>query len=140
MKEKIKKSEEEWREALTEEEFYVLRKKGTEVAFTGKYLDNKKEGIYLCAGCGAELFSSKTKYDSGSGWPSFWEPISRENLDTKIDKSLGTVRIELLCSRCGGHLGHVFTDGPKPTGERYCINSVSLKFKDKAKKAKQDKE
>jgi peptide-methionine (R)-S-oxide reductase len=130
MKEKIKKSDEEWKKELSDEEFRILRKKGTEPPFTGKYHDNKKKGRYFCAGCGTELFSSDTKYDSGSGWPSFYSPIDDENVETKPDLSLGMKRTEILCSKCGGHLGHVFEDGPKPTGQRYCVNSASLKFKD----------
>ncbi len=131
MEKKVKKSDEEWRKSLTPEEFHVLREKGTEPAFTGKYLDNKGKGIYLCAACGNELFSSDTKFESGSGWPSFWAPVIKENLDTKPDDSLGMHRIEVLCSRCGGHLGHVFDDGPKPTGKRFCVNSAALHFKEK---------
>ncbi len=131
MKQKIKKSDEEWKKDLTSEEYHVLREKGTDPAHTGKYLDNKGKGIYLCAGCGKELFSSDTKFESGSGWPSFWAPISEENLDAKPDDSLGMLRTEVLCSRCGGHLGHVFDDGPRPTGKRFCINSAALHFKEK---------
>jgi peptide-methionine (R)-S-oxide reductase len=108
MKEKIKKSDEEWKKELSDEEFRILRKKGTEPPFTGKYHDNKKKGRYFCAGCGTELFSSDTKYDSGSGWPSFYSPIDDENVETKPDLSLGMKRTEILCSKCGGHLGHVF--------------------------------
>jgi len=133
MEKKVTKSEKEWRKNLTPEEFHVLREKGTEPAFTGAYLDNKAKGIYLCTGCGNELFSSDTKFDSGSGWPSFWAPVAKENLDTKPDNSLGMRRTEVLCSRCGGHLGHVFEDGPKPTGQRFCINSNALHFKEEKK-------
>ena len=126
--ESVVKSEEEWRGCLTPEEFRILREKGTEMAFTGKYNKHNEKGVYTCAGCGAELFSSETKYDSGSGWPSFWKPISDEKVDTETDNSLFMKRTEIICSRCGGHLGHMFEDGPRPTGLRYCVNSVSLGF------------
>lgn len=139
MKQKIKKSDDEWKKNLTPEEFHILREKGTEPAFTGKYLDNKEKGIYFCAGCGNELFSSDKKFDSGSGWPSFWAPVAKENLDTKPDDSLGMHRTEVLCSRCGGHLGHVFDDGPNPTGQRFCINSNSLHFKEEIKNSMKKK-
>lgn len=130
---KIKKSEEEWGKCLTPEEFRILRKKGTEVPFTGKYVHNKKKGMYVCAGCGNKLFSSDTKYDSGTGWPSFWTPASKDSIEAKPDSSLMMNRTEVLCKKCGGHLGHVFDDGPEPTGLRYCINSASLGFKGKKK-------
>lgn len=129
MTEKIIKPEEYWRKKLTPEQYRILREKGTERAFSGEYYFHKEEGIYLCRGCGQELFSSETKYDSGSGWASYWQPIRKESVEFKKDKSLGMIRTEVTCSKCGGHLGHVFEDGPKPTGLRYCINSESLKFK-----------
>jgi peptide-methionine (R)-S-oxide reductase len=127
----MNRTEEEWKQILTPEQYRVLREKGTERAFTGAYWNNHAKGIYLCAGCGQELFDSETKFDSGTGWPSFWEPIQKANVAEKEDRSHGMVRAEVLCSRCGGHLGHVFDDGPRPTGLRYCINSVSLEFKAK---------
>lgn len=128
MSESVLKSEEEWRGCLTPDEYRILREKGTEMAFTGKYNKHSEDGVYICAGCGAELFSSDTKYDSGSGWPSFWKPISHETIVEETDRSLFMTRTEILCKRCGGHLGHVFEDGPQPTGLRYCVNSVSLDF------------
>lgn len=121
----------EWKEKLTEMEYYVLREKGTERAFTGDLWNNHDKGTYICAACKLPLFESSTKFESGSGWPSFYQPISKENVAEETDKTYGMSRTEVLCSRCGGHLGHVFQDGPKPTGLRYCINSVSLDFEKK---------
>jgi len=126
MAEDVTKTDEEWREKLSPEQYEVLRHKATERPFTGKYVDVKDKGTYRCAGCGAELFSSDTKFDSGTGWPSFYEPANRENVELHEDRSHGMVRTEVTCKRCGGHLGHVFDDGPRPTGQRYCINSCSL--------------
>ena len=131
MAEKVKRTENEWKEALTKDQFIVLRQKGTEAPFTGEYYDNKENGIYFCAACGQELFSSDSKFDSGTGWPSFTEPNQQENVVLKEDNSHGMKRTEVLCSSCGGHLGHVFDDGPAPTGERFCMNSISLDFKKK---------
>ena len=131
MSEKIVKSDAEWKAQLTDEQFRVLRKHGTERAFTGEYNDDKQAGVYLCAACGNELFASDTKFDSGTGWPSFYAPAVPENVGTEIDRTLWMKRTEVHCDRCGGHLGHVFEDGPAPTGLRYCINSVSLKFQKK---------
>jgi peptide-methionine (R)-S-oxide reductase len=124
----LPRTEAEWRERLTSEQFEVLRNKGTERAFTGEYAFSKEDGVYRCAGCGAELFSSEAKYESGTGWPSFWQPIDSDAVELHEDKSLFMRRTEVTCARCGGHLGHVFNDGPRPTGERYCMNSVSLQL------------
>jgi peptide-methionine (R)-S-oxide reductase len=124
----VNKSDEEWRSALSREQYDVLRRKGTERAFTGRYWDAKDKGVYRCAGCGAELFSSDTKFDSGTGWPSFTEPANTANVELHTDYSHGMVRTEVVCKQCGGHLGHVFDDGPRPTGKRYCINSCSLEL------------
>ena len=121
--------ENEWRKKLTREQYKVLREKGTERPFTGIYWDNHEKGRYYCAACGAPLFDSDTKFESGSGWPSFYAPIDEKKIKIQADRSLGMVRTEVLCKKCGGHLGHVFPDGPKPTGQRYCINSISLNFK-----------
>ena len=124
----VVKSDAEWQKTLTADQFRVLRKKGTEIAFTGAYWDNHENGIYRCAGCGLTLFSSKTKYESGTGWPSFTAPIDPSHVKIATDNDLGMQRDEVQCARCGGHLGHVFDDGPPPTGERYCLNSASLEF------------
>jgi len=127
---KLKYSEEEWKRILTPKQHHVLRQKGTELAFSGEYVNNKKKGRYVCAGCGNLLFSSGDKYESKSGWPSFTKPAEEEKIETQIDDTHYLKRTEVICSRCGGHLGHVFEDGPAPTGKRYCINSAALKFKE----------
>ena len=125
------KTEEEWKKTLSPEEYHVMREGGTEPPFTGKLLKNKKTGMYVCAACGNELFSSDTKFDSGTGWASFWDTVNKDNIEEIVDDRFGMRRIEVRCKKCGAHLGHVFEDGPKPTGQRYCINSMSLKFDEK---------
>jgi peptide-methionine (R)-S-oxide reductase len=130
--EKITRSNEEWKKILTPEEYHVLREEGTERAFSGEYWDEKRDGVYRCAGCGQVVFDSETKFDSGTGWPSFSEPADDDAIGTREDRSWFMTRTEVHCSRCGGHLGHVFDDGPQPTGLRYCINSVSLDFEKRA--------
>jgi peptide-methionine (R)-S-oxide reductase len=128
MSAKITKSEEEWKAELAPEQYHVLREKGTEPPFAGAYWNEHRKGMYVCAGCGNPLFASETKFDSGTGWPSFYQPVVDENVTQEPDDSLGVHRTEVLCSRCGGHLGHVFDDGPHPTGKRFCINSCALKL------------
>jgi peptide-methionine (R)-S-oxide reductase len=129
MADKIEKTDAEWRAELTPEQYHITREKGTERAFTGAFWDNHAPGTYVCVCCGQELFKADTKYDSGTGWPSFWTPVSKDAVETETDRSLFMSRTEVMCSKCEAHLGHVFPDGPEPTGLRYCINSASLKLK-----------
>ena len=138
MTHEIQKTDEEWRSQLTPEQYDVTRREGTERAFTGQYWDHKGDGVYRCVCCGETLFDSATKFDSGSGWPSFWAPIGEGHVHTQADSNLGMRRVEVECRRCGAHLGHVFEDGPKPTGMRYCVNSASLQFSDRERGEQED--
>jgi len=131
MSDKIEKTDDEWKKTLTPQQYHVLREKGTERPFTGEYAETHDPGTYRCAGCGNPLFSSDTKYESGSGWPSFYEPVAKDAVETETDRKFGMTRNEVLCAKCGGHLGHVFPDGPTPTGLRYCMNSAALKLEKK---------
>lgn len=135
---RVELSEAEWRRRLDDETYRVLRQKGTEPAFSGRYCRTKEAGVYRCAGCAAELFDAETKFESGSGWPSFWQAVRPEAVELRSDHSHGMTRTEVLCARCGGHLGHVFPDGPEPTGERYCVNSISLELEPEAADAGED--
>ena len=137
-KPKVNKTEDEWRTELSDYEYQITRQAATEPPFTGEYTDTKTQGTYVCRCCGEPLFSSDTKYDSGSGWPSFYEPVDYENVETKIDRSHFMIRTEAMCSNCDAHLGHVFPDGPMPTGQRWCINSASLKLKETPTKSRAD--
>ncbi|MCS6967050.1 MAG: peptide-methionine (R)-S-oxide reductase MsrB [Cytophagales bacterium] len=138
--EKVVKSEEEWRRLLTPEQYYILRQKGTERPFSGKFYKHKEKGIYVCAACGNELFSSNQKFDSGCGWPSFFDEIAKGRIKYQIDTSHGMIRTEIMCARCEGHLGHVFDDGPAPTGLRYCVNSLAIDFKKASQETKKQEE